>query len=212
MVFFDLDDTLIDSNKAYAQAYAAIGIDPHSTPFCHARDEAKSCMGKNHTSSHNRWAYVKRLLETQAKFSARELIRQLEIYESALTQVIAQQWVFLQRAEVLKRVKKNCRLAIITNETLRTQILKLNEMDPDSQLFELMVTSEEAGVEKSSAKIFQIALTRMNTSAKNSLMIGNDELADLKEAKLLGMNTELVQEFTGGRTLEEALAARGLLE
>ena len=48
--------------------------------------------------------------------------------------------------------------------------------------------SEDVGVLKPNKKIFQYALKTCNTTAKDSLMIGDDFISDVKGAQSLGID------------------------
>lgn len=87
--------------------------------------------------------------------------------------------------DVLNYLNTNYRLHIITNGFREIQEKKLKRSGIYSY-FDQVVNSEMAGVKKPNPKIFRLALKMANTSAENSLMIGDNIEADILGAKAVG--------------------------
>lgn len=79
------------------------------------------------------------------------------------------------------------KLCIVTNLTSQFQIQKLKQLGIMNSLHAL-VTSEEAGVEKPSPLIFEIALEKLKLSKDDVLMIGDDKEKDIVGAQSLGIS------------------------
>ncbi len=198
-IFFDLDDTLIPSEKIYELAYQEVGIDQNGPLFLEAKDKLKKNL-KQHTSAHHRLLYFKNYLEIKNDFSSEKLLSLMNQYEKSLTHYAKKYWQELNRKDFLIPLAKNYKLGIITNETTRTQLLKLSAIDPHSKNFTWIITSEEIGVEKPDKKIFLEALSKANSLAQNCLMVGDHFQNDIQPAKELGFHTAWVEEFNPNKS------------
>jgi HAD superfamily hydrolase (TIGR01509 family) len=93
----------------------------------------------------------------------------------------------------LKRVKEeNISVCLVTNLTAREQMRKWIQLDL-SMYVDFLVTSEEAGVEKPEAAIFQLAIEKMGLNNKEVIMIGDSMVKDIRGAINLGMKAYWVK-------------------
>jgi putative hydrolase of the HAD superfamily len=90
--------------------------------------------------------------------------------------------------DVLEYLYPKYKLHIITNGFEEVQNLKLTNSNI-SKYFDSVTTSEEAGVKKPHALIFQKALEKCHAPAENSLMVGDNLEADIMGAKNAGMHS-----------------------
>ena len=88
--------------------------------------------------------------------------------------------------EVLLYLKKKYSLHIITNGFEEVQHIKLASSDL-AQYFDVIVTSEQVGVKKPNAKIFEFALEQAKAKPDESIMIGDDFPVDVLGAEQIGM-------------------------
>ena len=88
--------------------------------------------------------------------------------------------------EVLLYLKKKYSLHIITNGFEEVQHIKLASSDL-TQYFNVIVTSEQVGVKKPNAKIFEFALGQAKAKPDESIMIGDDFSVDVLGAEQIGM-------------------------
>ena len=88
--------------------------------------------------------------------------------------------------EVLSYLQNKYILHIITNGFEEVQHIKLAASDL-KQYFDVVVTSEKAGVKKPNSKIFEFALEQANAKAEQSIMIGDDLVVDVLGAEKVGM-------------------------
>lgn len=188
---FDLDDTLIPSERLYPLALRRIGLDADGE-YRKARQDVKDTLPSGHTSARSRLLYFKRILENRGEFSAASLLVMTEGYEEALQSEIAAFWV-PERTEILKRLADSFDLCLLTNENLRTQMLKIAAFDPAGELFSCVVTSEEAGAEKPHAAIFDLLEHRH--SAASYTMIGDHRQNDMEPALSRGWKAVQTVEF-----------------
>ena len=195
-IIFDLDDTLIPSTIIYEKALRAIGLGLKQPLYLRARQQVKDRLGRRHVSARNRALYVQEVLELQKKFSAEAALRMLETYENVLAREIRFAWKKLRRDLLFRRLARRCKLIILSNENSRTQLLKLRAIDPRSQYFSALITSESVGHEKPHPKMFARALKLAGLRAKQVCMVGDDFKRDIAPAMKLGMSGVLTTEFS----------------
>ena len=197
---FDLDDTLIHSTRAYGVANAAaldvIGLRDIGVSLEVSRAEVKERLPPLHVSARNRWLYFKRLLENNGLYSAKLLVRVMAVYEDVLLGDLKRQWRELRRGELLQKLARRAPMAIVTNENLRSQVIKLNALDGVDALFNVMVTSEELGVEKPDPALLRYALARLKVDASDTLVVGDSFDHDIKPALVAGCRVVLSTEFS----------------
>ena len=94
--------------------------------------------------------------------------------------------LFSYTHEVLLYLKKKYSIHIITNGFEEVQHIKLAHSDL-KKYFDVIVTSEQVGVKKPNAKIFEFALEQAKAKPDESIMIGDDFLVDVLGAEKIGM-------------------------
>lgn len=195
-IIFDLDNTLVNADVAYEVALKSIGLSAGKNKFKNARREVKARLPKGHVAARNRLLYFKRILEERREFSSVELLRMMAAYERALFVELKAQTEQLKRSALFAKLKKkNLNLAILTNENLRTQLVKLNAIDPDGKYFSSLLTSEEIGFEKPDRRAYLEALRMNRFKLNETLMVGDDIEADVNGGKAVGLTTVFVYEF-----------------
>lgn len=212
LVVFDFDDTLIPSTKIYALSLQDVGIDPNGKDFLQAREAVKSRLPKLHTSARNRVLYFKALLEFKGNYSASTHLNLCERYESRLRHHVSEYWRQSQRAQLLEEFSSRATLAIATNENLRTQTLKLAEVDPDGRFFDAMVCSDEVGFEKPHGAILDQVLNSLAQDFQKITMIGDSIEHDLLPARVRGWQAILTTEFIERDTNNHGFAEVSQLE
>ena len=95
-------------------------------------------------------------------------------------------YAFPGARDALETVAKRFRLGLITNGPTHGQMLKLNAIGM-ADLFDPIVTSEEAGVAKPDPGIFTLALERAGVAPADAVMVGNSLEADVSAARAVGM-------------------------
>ncbi len=195
-IILDLDGTLFDSDRAYAESLQSIGIDPLGAPFLEARKRVKAQLPSGHVSARNRLLYFKQMLESDGRYSPQALLECLEGYEKALVEHLSRQWKALERDSLFARFPIDIPRVLLTNETTRTQMLKLRAVDPTGKWFPKVVTSEEIGVEKPHPHALDTALKILGLPPSDCLMVGDNAEHDILPAHERGMTTILTQEFS----------------
>ncbi|MFF0528089.1 HAD family hydrolase [Nocardia amikacinitolerans] len=93
---------------------------------------------------------------------------------------------------MLRSLRQQYRLAIISDGSIDDQILTLHRMGI-IEFFDPIVISEEIGVMKPDKKIFEALIEGAGTPASHVLMVGNDSYRDIAGAKQAGMRTVWVK-------------------
>lgn len=194
-IFFDLDNTLVDSDAAYELALRAAGTSGKDENFVNVRALVKKRIGEGHVSARNRLIYFKEMLRRSGSFSSARNLELMDKYERALEAELGRQWQALRRKELMERLRTKYTLVLVTNENTRTQLVKLRALDPTGELFHDMVTSEECGVEKPHPKIFEVALELFKLKPHECAMVGDNYECDMEPASKLGMRCYLTEEF-----------------
>jgi HAD superfamily hydrolase (TIGR01509 family) len=88
--------------------------------------------------------------------------------------------------ELLRALRLQTKVAIVTNNVVAEQIEKLAHLGM-TDLVDVLVISEEAGVRKPDAAIFRLALERCGASADRAVMIGDSWGADVIGARSAGI-------------------------
>ena len=211
---FDLDGTLIDSQRAYSIAnQAALKLTNSSTDdFEAARLFVKKRLAPQHVSARNRWSYYKSMLEAMGRWSPNLLCEIMSTYETALVDDIKAQWRDLDRDRLFTDLTENFQMVIITNENLRGQILKISAMDPQGRFFQRIFTSEEFGVEKPDPSLLRAAIDHLKLKVSEICVIGDSFHDDVYPATQLGCKAVLTKEFANNPPGEsESIGAHHLI-
>ncbi len=98
--------------------------------------------------------------------------------------------LFPQAINILDYLYSKYKLHIITNGFQEVQDIKIAAADL-GKYFDIIVTSEEAGVKKPGNRIFEYALEKAGADVKESIMIGDDPDVDILGARNVGMDQVL---------------------
>lgn len=204
-VLFDLDDTLYEyapcNRHGLAAAREVLGsaFEIPAQEFHALHDEVREQLARElrgQAASHNRALFFKRMVEAVAGGphpGSGDLVgRMYGSYWEAFYERMQPQ---ADALEVLAALKASGPLVLVSNHTALPQLGKIAALGFDG-LFDAVVTSEEAGVEKPAARIFEVALERTGTGREEAVMIGDDPETDIAGAAVLGMRTIQTLEFT----------------
>ena len=184
-VIFDLDNTIYDYDICHSKALDKVA----NTLKCESSDfrkkykeatiQAKNELG-NTASSHNRFIYFK-ILSEHFNVSPEELNY---VY---CTEYFKNIKPFKGVIELIKFFKEtNIKLCLLTDFLTEYQYKKLRILGL-SDYFDVIVTSEELGIEKPSIRSFQYCLNKLNEPANKVLMIGDSIEKDIIGAKKCGI-------------------------
>ena len=193
-VIFDTDNTLYPYDIAHKEASKAVEVkvekllgikkEVFRSAFDQSRQEIKARLG-NVASSHSRLLYMQKTIE------------KLELGTRILTTLDLEQtyWrTFLNNSKLFPGVidfihllkSKGIVTANITDLTAQIQFRKLVYFGLD-ELFDFVVTSEEAGKDKPDKKPFEVALEKLQIKPDNIWMIGDNPDSDMTGAGRMGM-------------------------
>ena len=96
--------------------------------------------------------------------------------------------VFAETEQILHELKKNFRLALITNGAPDIQGAKIDGSNLAS-FFETIIISGDHGFGKPDRRIFQLALDRLKVTAHEAVMIGDSLNRDIAGARDAGIRT-----------------------
>ncbi len=194
-IIFDLDDTLYNAGAAYKKALSLMGFDELGSCYLKARGRVKARLPCGHVSSHNRLLYFKEILENNKTFSSQKVLDLLSQYEKILELEIKNEWRKIDRFSFIKKLKEHYTIILLTNENTRTQLLKLRAIDPSSEIFDKIVTSEEVGFEKPSFELFNYVFELYRIDPKRCLMVGDSIDVDIVPALEFGCQGVLSTEY-----------------
>ncbi len=182
-VFFDLDETLLDTSGT-----------------SRARGERITTMLKRELPNLDGASFLERLLEKTPKtgwaLGVAPLIEELGLLETSLGHKAIELWFFqgcldLARTlpgaeEALRAISQVYTLGVITNGLEYRQRAKFESL-PIHELFDVFLTSEAAGAEKPSPEIFQLALGRAGVLPAEAAFVGDRLDVDVLGAQQAGM-------------------------
>lgn len=191
-VIFDLDDTLLDfrqaEENAFTAAHLASGlscpVDVARTRYQQINRRLWDDFGAGLVSKEHVVRERFRLLLDEFGSHGERCDEINTVFSSSL----ADQGCALDGCHsVLEALRAKVRLGIVTNGVHHVQMRRIEQAKIGS-FFEVIVTSEEAGVGKPSAQIFEYALTRMGVAASSALYVGDHPHADIVGALGAGLD------------------------
>ncbi len=205
MVAFDLDNTLYDYDICHKKAMEKLEIavfQKYGIPraqfydtFKEAKKIIKRRLGET-GASHNRLLYIQTFLE---------LIKEppvngaLELYNIYWDTVLEHMTLFPYVNPLFEKLKQNkIKIAILTDLTAHIQHRKIIKLGLEKKL-DYLVTSEEAGQEKPSAKMFHLLLQKTGYTFKEIVVLGDDWEKDIEGAQKIGIYSIL---FTKDRAYD----------
>ena len=212
-IIFDLDDTLYDYESIHKIAMeklrsfscSKLSITPtqFDEAFSWAKKETKIQLGET-GSSHNRLLYCQKTLEYLGKNPVNNALEMYDCYwNSMLSSMKLRDGTIL----LLQKLKSSgVRIAICTDLTAHIQHRKLNVLGLVPYI-DVLVTSEEAGAEKPSEKMYSLTFDKLKklvpTISKNEcLFVGDSEKKDVEAPKSYGFDSML---FTNIKDLEKRI-------
>jgi len=188
----DLDDTLYHYEPIHKKAFEAC-MDEAEQRYSIDRDSFKSlwkiARDKVHNdvhgqgASHSRLLYLQKVYELHTgKTNAQFALKLEQTYWS----IFLQEMSFREGVEAfLQKVKDaGIRMAIVTDLTAQIQLQKWEKLQL-GRYFDFLISSEEAGVEKPSPYIFELALEKLHLESKHVAMVGDNAAKDIAGANAL---------------------------
>lgn len=200
-LLFDLDDTLYGyapcneaglaaAHQAFSRAGDVSLAEFRATHDAVRRELAHELRGQ--AASHNRALFFKRIVERLVGPGRGRLA--VELFDTYWSTFLAGLRPSPHAHPVLSALHGEYALALVSNHTTDIQLRKLAALELEPY-FPVVVTSEEAGVEKPDPRLFELALEALGVSAAEAVMIGDSPSVDLRGARGLGMRCVLSREF-----------------
>lgn len=193
-VIFDLDNTLYDYDKCNAFAEArlfetialdfAISKEQAVQLLKQAKKNVKEQLGSGVAASHNRLLYMQNVCEQAGRNPFEYALKFYDVYWNTF---LANMTLFTYAGPLLQELRqKNMKVGVLTDLTAHIQYRKIIRLGIENQI-DYLVTSEEAGAEKPSEKIFRLMLAKMNVCPEEALMIGDSLPKDIQGAEAVGI-------------------------
>lgn len=192
-VIFDLDGTLYDYDALDREAFGkvqelvlerlGVSVAQSEEAFRRARLSTKKNLGET-AASHSRMLYFQKTLEY---LDIRPLYLALEMYETYWGVFLQKMQLFPGTRELLDALHdKYVRVAVCTDLLAHIQHRKLKALKMTDDV-DCLVTSEEAGAEKPSPKIFELCLEKLRLYPKEVCFVGDSFERDVRGAAAAGM-------------------------
>jgi len=149
-----------------------------------SRSEIHKRLGQI-ASSHSRYLYIKECIENVTGKIDLELTKSAadifwNTYYKSMT-------LYPDALNFLKKIhSKNIKVAIVTDLLTHIQSKKIVQLGIDLYI-DVLVSSEEAGVEKPHPNIYKLALKKLGCKPVGTIMIGDDYAKDVEGAKACGI-------------------------
>ena len=188
-IIFDLDDTLYNASDCYKKGMAALSVFVKSTfdmedicfreKFSEAKQIVKERLG-NVAASHNRQLYCQAFLELIGESPVGHALQMYNTFwDTALDNMHLYDYVW----PLFKELKADgIKIAILSDLTANIQHRKIEKLGI-SDYIDVLVTSEEAGEEKPSLKMFELTMRKLGISADELLMVGDSRERDVVGAQ-----------------------------
>lgn len=185
-VIFDLDNTLYDYAHPHGEAMSAVrekvatslnvSGGAFDNAFRSAREDIKKQLGPT-ASSHSRLLYFQRMIELLGLKSQPMLALDLE--QTYWRTFLVNARLFPHAVDVLIELRAmGFPVALATDLTTQIQFRKLVYFNID-RYFDAIVTSEEAGSDKSSLKPFRLVMEKLQLPADALVWVIGDEESDV---------------------------------
>ncbi|RIH67092.1 HAD family hydrolase [Mariniphaga sediminis] len=207
IIFFDLDDTLLDSETAHKKAIQRI-ISKHSlnininhaiTEWLYISDKyLKLFFHKKITNSQQRISRIKELWTIAGQqITDKEALLNYQEYHQYFLQMC---FPFPETISFFEKNKKN-KFGIITNGPIADQTNKLKKSGL-IHYFKPIIISEEVGYSKPQKKNFDIAAERSDEQINDCIHIGDSYELDYCGATNAGMKAICIDRKKSGKLLD----------
>lgn len=193
VLLFDADETLFDFKKAEANAIKNTFLD-----FNLEYDENYH-LDIYHNINSNIWKEFEEGLISQENLKTERFkrlgerlnlhINEIAFAKSYLHNLSLGSFLFDESEEIIKKLSKNYKLAIITNGLTVVQKNRISK-STIAKYFEEIIISEEIGLSKPNSEIFEYTLNKIGHADKDSvLMMGDSLTSDIKGGMNFGIDT-----------------------
>ncbi len=197
-VVFDLDNTLYDydacnelaEKKLFETISIAFDVTENQADklLKQAKKNIKKLLGDEVAASHNRLLYMQNICEQMGK---NPMIYAMDFYNAYWDTMLENMQPFDYVKTLIEELKiRGIKIGILTDLTAHIQYRKLEKLEL-TNLIDYLVTSEEAGAEKPSGKMFDLMLKKLGMFSKEVIMVGDSQKKDIEGARKAGFETIL---------------------
>ncbi len=192
-ILLDIDNTVYNYNDAHTKALQQLLIKTqHETKISQIVIENAYLNARKHihtelaetASSHNRLLYIQRMLEL---LDINSMTLSLKLYNSYWDTYLETMKLYEGVIEFLNHYQEKP-ICLVTDLTAHIQHRKIERLGL-YQYANYVVTSEEAGKEKPHPYLFMLALKKMDLTADEVCMIGDNYSKDILGASALGIQS-----------------------
>lgn len=214
-VIFDLDNTLYDydtcnelaEKNLYKTISISFGISEEQAEglLIQAKRNIKKQLGTEVAASHNRLLYMQNICEQMGKSP---LMYSFKFYNAYWDTMLDHMYPFDYVKPLFVELKKReLKIGILTDLTAHIQYRKLEKLEI-TKWIDCLVTSEEAGAEKPSNKMFDLMLKKLGMCPEEVLMVGDSPKKDIEGANKVGMEGILVKGYSPERLILDRVDMR----
>ncbi|MEI2666532.1 HAD family hydrolase [Rossellomorea sp. LJF3] len=183
-MLFDLDDTLLDRNQAVDNIFHIM----LEKCYGNVEDTLKAEMLRKFKEYDNRgYGVSDKTAVFQSFFDEFPPLYRLPEPQEFWNQQFPQCFSISEHtANLLKAIQENMKIAIITNGTIHRQKAKILNTGLH-KYFDVILISEEVGLEKPDPRIFQLALNKLQVQPEDALFVGDNLEKDVKGPQGVGL-------------------------
>lgn len=207
-IIFDLDDTLYDyqsvhklsMEKLRVFACEKLGVtgEEFDGAFSRAKEATKSLLDGT-GAGHSRMLYCQKTLEYLGRNPVDGALEMHDCYWDCMLEHMKPRDGAVPLLEHLR--EDGVKIAVCTDLTAHIQHRKIRQLGLVPYI-DVLVTSEEAGAEKPSEKIYSLILEKLGLEAKDCLFVGDSWEKDVDGPRRCGMDAVL---FTDMEELEKSI-------
>ena len=180
-ILFDLDNTLIDRNKAADEMFLIIAKECYSNV---ATEEMLQSFRKYDNNGYsNKIAALNSLFDD---YPPDYRIPASDMYAFWDSKFVECFFVDSETHAFLEKIADNTKTAIITNGRTQMQKAKIQKTGLD-KIFDVIIISDEVGIKKPAPQIFNLALQRLDVRPQESIYVGDSLKNDVGGCQSVGM-------------------------
>ena len=204
VIFFDLDDTLMNSNRS--QYNAIREFKKQYDAFKKIDDnEFANTWNKIVTEVYEKYhnglisfeeLKIKRIKDLFSAYGVNILDEEAKEIFKEYFKIYEKNWIlFEDTMTILNKLKNKYKLAIITNGDGELQRKKINNIGI-RDFFQEITISDEVGISKPDKRIFELTCKKMNVTPEECIMVGDKYNADIEGGISAGVTSILSLYFS----------------
>lgn len=192
VLLFDLDDTLFDfgmtEKNALHQLFIEFGLPNGVKDYFAEYKEISKVLWEDLEKGRTTLAELK-VERFKRLFLKEALDINAEVFGHKYIENLGKEVHMIEGVEEMVEKLSNCRFALLTNGFTIAQHARISGSSL-KELFEVIVTSEEAGYQKPQPEIFEYTLEKLHLTDKSRvLMIGDSLTSDIQGGNNFGIDT-----------------------